>query len=540
MKIRLVLQQLGLVLLVMCLCMLMITAWATWQWYAAAQRDEYYAILGLGGTITIGAFVGLVLWFVSRRKLNGENESALAHWEDDTLGRREALLLVALTWLIGAALSGLPYFFWWHFNADHLLNPATTSGHEFASFASCYFEAMSGLTTTGSTVLSDITGIPRALLLWRAMTHWLGGLGIVVLFVAVLPNLGVGGKRLFFVEAPGPQQQGVRPRIRETARILWLIYLFFTIIQVLLYKYFGLTWFEAVCHTFATLATGGFSTHNASIGYYNAQRIGVFDSWMVDWITILFMILAGVNFGLYYHLARRRFKVVWKDPELRTYLAIIGVATVIVSGYLIGSTITVTDGSTVEGTVPESVRYGMFQVVSIQTTTGFGTADFNLWPFVPKMVLLLLMFVGASAGSTGGGIKVIRILIGFKIIIAEIERIFRPNVVRPIRIGGSTISAELKQAVLVYIIGIFVLFGAGSILLMIFEPEGSISYATAATASAATLNNIGPGLDQVGAIENYGFFSTPSKIVMSLLMALGRLEVYAILVLFTPSFWRSE
>ncbi|QDU34426.1 Trk system potassium uptake protein TrkG [Poriferisphaera corsica] len=538
MKLRIVFQQLGLVMLVMCFCMLLITAWAAWQLYAADKTEELYAIYGLLGTIGVGSFVGLIMWGWGRYAKKGGDGMLPAF--DETLGRREALLLVALTWIVGAALSGLPYFLWWHFNDEHLVDAATRSGHEFASFASCYFEAMSGLTTTGSTVLSDISGVPQGLLLWRAMTHWLGGLGIVVLFVAVLPNLGVGGKRLFFVEAPGPQQQGVRPRIRETARILWLIYLFFTIIQVVLYKAFGLTWFEAVCHTFATLATGGFSTHNASIGYYNAEHIGVLNTWMIDFITVIFMILAGVNFGLYYHLARRRFKLIWKDPELRTYLAIIVGATMVVSAYLVGSTIQVTDGSTVEGTAPEAVRFGLFQVVSIQTTTGFGTANFNVWPFVPKMVLLMLMFVGASAGSTGGGIKVIRVLIGFRIMFAEIERIFRPSVVRPIRIAGSTISTELKQAVLVYILGIIVLWWLGSIVLMVLEPAGSLSYVSAATASAATLNNIGPGLEQVGAIENYGFFSSSSKMVMALLMALGRLEVYAILVLFTPSFWRSE
>ena len=531
MKTRVVFQQLGLVLLVMCFCMLIITAWAAYQFWADDATEELFAIKGLIGSITIGGIIGVLLW--TWGQFTKSRIKVKTFLDEDVLGRREALFLVALTWLVGAAFSGLPYYLWFHLG-DHLPD------HQFASFTSCYFEAMSGLTTTGSTVLDDISVIPKALLLWRATTHWLGGLGIVVLFVAVLPSLGVGGKRLFFVEAPGPQQQGVRPRIRETARILWLIYLCFTIVQILLYKFFGLNWFEAVCHTFATLATGGFSTHNASIGYYNAEHIGVINTWMIDFITIVFMILAGVNFGLYYHFARRRFSLVWKDPELRLYIAIIAVATAIITLYLIGSTITITDGQTIEGTPAQAFRFGLFQVVSIQTTTGFGTADFNLWPFIPKMVLLLLMFVGASAGSTGGGIKVIRVLIGFKIIFAEIERIFRPNVVRPIRVGSSVISPEMRQSVLVYIISIFALFGLGSILLMVFEPTGSISYTTAATASAATLNNIGPGLDAVGAIENYGFFSSPSKIVMSLLMALGRLEVYAILVLFSPAFWRSE
>jgi trk system potassium uptake protein TrkH len=302
-----------------------------------------------------------------------------------------------------------------------------------------------------------------------------------------------------------------------------------------------MNWFDSVCHTFATLATGGFGTRNASIAAY--------DSVAIDVTIIFFMVLAGANFGLYYQAIRGRFTNVWKDPELRLYLSILAVASIFVVGSLFEERIVFSGGDElVEPSFGAAVRHGVFQVVSIQTTTGFVTADFDRWGFVPKAVLIGLMFIGGSAGSTGGGIKVIRVLIAFKVMLAEVERVFRPNVVRPIKIGHATVDAELRLATLVYIVGIFALFIVGALLLMVLEQgnprfaggDEAMTFATAATASAATLNNIGPGLELVGAVQNYGWFSTPSLIVMSLLMVLGRLEVYAVFVLFVPRFWRTE
>ena len=254
-----------------------------------------------------------------------------------------------------------------------------------------------GLTTTGASVLSEIERLPHGLLLWRAMTHWLGGLGIVVLFVAVLPTLGVGGKKLFQVEAPGPTSQGVRPRIVETARILWMIYVGMTVVEILALRLFGMGWFESVCHTFATLATGGFSTRNASVG--------AFDSLGIEVTIIVFMVLAGANFGVYYQIIRCRFQNVWRDPELRLYLGVMALASTVVAVSLMGQPVITTTGDVVTTSTADAVRYGVFQVVSIQTTTGYCTADFDQWGFVGKAVLIGLMFVGASAGSTGGGIK---------------------------------------------------------------------------------------------------------------------------------------
>lgn len=507
-------------MIVLSVSILMAAGWSAWQFTHGdvAERSSMEALLF---TVVIGLVLALICWVVSR---GGDN----------FLGRREALLLVALSWLCGAALSALPYWLWSNLRVTGVLSSSNWLdwSHPFSSFTSCYFEAMSGLTTTGATVLSDIERLPHGLLLWRAMTHWLGGLGIVVLFVAVLPTLGVGGKKLFQVEAPGPTSQGVRPRIVETARVLWMIYVGMTVVEILALHLLGLGWFESVCHTFATLGTGGFSTRDASVG--------AFDSVAIDVTIIVFMVLAGANFGIYYQMIRRRFQSVWQDPELRLYLGIMLVASVIVSASLIGRQITTTTGRVEPASTAQAIRHGVFQVVSIQTTTGYCTADFDQWSFVGKSVLLGLMFIGASAGSTGGGIKVIRCLIAVKVMLAEIQRVFRPNVVRTIRVGRMAIDPEMRLGTLVYLLGIVVLFLIGAILLMVLEPAGSISFATAATASAATLNNIGPGLELVGARENYGWFSAPSKMVMSILMVLGRLEVYAILVLFAPRFWRSE
>ena len=444
----------------------------------------------------------------------------------DLIGQREALLLVALSWLLGAALGAVPFRAWAAMRPD-----VAVTAHSFDSYINCYFEAMSGLTTTGATVLPVIATVPRSLLLWRALTHWLGGLGIVVLFVAVLPMLGVGGRRVYRIEAPGPTPEGVRPRIQDTARVLWYIYVGLTLLETLALKLCGMDWFNAVCHTFATLATGGFSTMDSSIGGFSSTALHV--------VIIIFMILAGVNFGLYHQLLRRQWRAVLKDPELRAYLTIIVVATAIVTFSLWRSRVAAAAASE-ELASATLLRDGLFQVVSMQTTTGFCTADFDAWGFVAKATLLILMFVGASAGSTGGGIKVMRVLIAVKVLIAEFEQFYRPKVVRTVKIGKATIDSALKLNTLVYVISIAVLFGIGTTALMLFESHQDIDITTAATASAATLNNIGPGLARVGATQNYAWFSAPSKVIMSILMVLGRLEVFTIVVLFSPRYWRTE
>jgi trk system potassium uptake protein TrkH len=289
-----------------------------------------------------------------------------------------------------------------------------------------------------------------------------------------------------------------------------------------------MSWFDAVCHTFATLATGGFSTLDASIAGFDSRAIHL--------VIILFMILAGVNFGLYHQLIHRQWRDVLRDPELRVYLSIMLLATVIVTICLLRNPPPAGDSAQV-GTTAERA---LFQVVSIQTTTGFCSDDFDLWSFVPKGVLLALMFIGASAGSTGGGIKVVRIMIAAKVMLAELEHMYRPSVVRSVKVGRSTVEPDLKINTLVYLCGILLLFMIGTVLLKMLEASNGIDMTTAATASAATLNNIGPGLARVGATQDYAWFTAPSKVVMSILMLVGRLEMFTIVILFSPRFWRVE
>jgi trk system potassium uptake protein TrkH len=476
-----------------------------------------------GLALLLAAAVGVLFGFPLLLSSRGKTQQ---------LGRREALLLVALAWTIGAALSALPFRFW---AAMHDFDPGQ---EQFTHYVDCYFEAMSGLTTTGASILTDIESIPRSLLFWRAFTHWIGGLGIVVLFVAVLPILGVGGKRLFRFEAPGPKKEGVRPRIRAAAQVLWMIYLGITLAEVIALRLAGLSLFDAVTHAFATLATGGFSTKNASIA--------AFGSWKVELIIIFFMFMAGVNFALYDMLLARRWREVFRNPEWRAYVWVMLVATLIIVVIVLGHPIFLTSGNHASPGFWPTLRHCLFTVVSIQTTTGFCTADFDQWGFPAQALLILLMFIGGCAGSTGGGIKVIRFVILVKILRAELETVFRPQVVRTVRVGRSSIDPQMRSATLVYflLIGIVVLCSTG--LVIYFETPhkldsgGGDAATTAFSAVVANLNNIGPGLDRVGATCNYAWLTQPTKVLLCLLMALGRLELYAFLVLILPVFWRQD
>lgn len=509
MNLQLVRRQLGLLLLVLSALILLIAAFSALD-YRFDHLREGAACRALLVAGLIGSLIGVLCWRLGAK-------------DRRELGRREAMLLVAGSWFLGAAVAAAPYRLW----ASFAVATVGDGPHEFCSYINCYFEALSGLTTTGATTLTQIDTVPRSLLLWRALTHWLGGLGIVVLFVAVLPMLGVGGRRLFRVESPGPTPEGVRPRIQDAARVLWLIYSGLTIAEVIALRLCGMAWFDSVCHTFATLATGGFSTHDSSIAAYAS-------SW-IHCVIIAFMVLAGVNFGLYHQITQGKWRSAWRDAELCVYLGLMLIAAIVICASCLINRPAPMQGQSA-GLV---IRDAVFQTVSIQTTTGFCTADFDTWSFVAKAALITLMFVGGSAGSTGGGIKVIRIMIAVKVMAAELEHVFRPKVVRAVKIGGATVEPELKLATLVYILGIFACFAVGACGLMILESGKDIDITTAATASIATLNNIGPGLARVGTTQNYAWFGGASKLLMCVLMAVGRLELFTIAVLFSPRFWRS-
>jgi len=385
------------------------------------------------------------------------------------------------------------------------------------SFTDAFFETMSGFTTTGASILTDIESMPKAFLFWRSLTHWLGGMGIVVLTVAIFPLLGIGGLQLIKAEAPGPSVDKITPKIAGTAKILWIIYIFLTIMQTGLLMAGGLNLFDALTHTFGTLATGGFSPKNTSVGYYNSPY--------VDWITTIFMLMAGMNFILYFKLVTGQFHSILKNSEFKAYIGIFAVSTGIAAFSLYGKTYE---------TISESIRYSGFQVASILTTTGFATADFEKWPMLAQIILFIVMFVGGCSGSTGGGIKVIRIITLFKQGINEMKLLIKPRGIFSIRIDGKVVSKKL-----VYAISGFVLLYVFLLLLTTaVVSSGEYDIVTSLSASLVTLGNIGPGFGLIGPADNYSFFQDYIKWFLSFAMMAGRLEIYTVLVLFLPAFWR--
>jgi len=421
------------------------------------------------------------------------------------LYQKEALAVVGLGWLLCGVLGSLPFLL---------------SG-TISDVPGALFESISGFTTTGASMMAHPSRVVPPILFWRSFTHWLGGMGIIVLFVALLGNLGAGAKHLFHREAPGPRGAALMPRIRHAALVLWLIYVGLTVAETGLLYLQGLSLFESLCHTFGTLATGGFSTRDASIGE--------FQSLPIELIIIAFMILAGTNFTLFYAGLKGRWRDWLRNTEWRTYLTLLVVATAVVWGCLVWQGPVKAVGT--------ALRQAAFQVVAIMTTTGYGTADFDQWPALVQWLLLGLMFVGGSAGSTGGGVKVIRFILFAKVLWLELERAFRPAVVRPVRVGGMVVPSEQRRDVLVYFSLILTITVMATVALSALEP--SLDLRTSASAVVATLNNIGPGLGQVGATQNYGLMHAPAKLLLSILMVLGRLELFAVLVLLYPKFWRS-
>ena len=427
----------------------------------------------------------------------------LASWRVPVqLGRREALFVVSTIWIAMGLFGSIPFVL----------------GAEM-SWADAIFEAFSGLTTTGGTILPDIEGrLSAPIHVWRMATHWLGGLGIVVLFVALLPGLGAGGKRLFQSEAAGPQTGGISPRIRDTAKTLLVIYATITLLEVVVLRILGMPWFDAVVHAMSTLGTGGFSTKNGSIGEYNSVAI--------ECAILIFMMLAGTNFGLFHRAKSEGMGVFWNSVEFRLYLIVFAGATLIImADTVLESTYSLGD----------ALRYSSFQVGAIMTTTGFGTADFETWPTVSRAVLLMLFFCGGMAGSTAGGMKLIRIMIILKVVVHEIRLGFRPNLVAPIRLGSAPVPEGVVRGTLAYALIFMGTVVMGAILVAALDP---VDLTTALMASLACVANVGPGLGAVGPTDNYGFFSDASKGVLSFCMLLGRLEFFSLLSLFVPSFWK--
>ena len=464
---------------------------------------ETRGFLALLGSLAICFLVaGILVWF--GRNVKGQ------------LYRKEAMAIVGMSWVLATVLGALPFYL---------------SGT--LSLIDSLFESQSGFSTTGATVitnLEDFAAVPHCILFWRSSTHFLGGLGIIVLFVVILGQ-GSAGKALMRAEMPGPTKEGATSRMQHTAWLFAAIYCFLNAVLTVILKLLGLSLFDAFCHAFGTMATGGFSTYNGSLHH--------FDSAIIDSVVILFMILAGTNFTLLYLLLMGQPGKLLADVEWRTYLSLIGGVTVLVVGFGLYHQ----DFSS----LGKAVQYGLFQVISVVTTTGYGTSDFDTWNSFGRGVLFLLMFVGGCAGSTGGGMKVIRHILFLKIIVLEIEQAFHPTVVRPLRLGGRTVEdQDLRKNILVYFGLILVIFIFSWMFLVTTEPSttwgNTIEHKLidSASAIAATLNNIGPGLGTVGPTKNYAHFSAHAKLLFIWLMMLGRLELFSILVLVIPGFWRSR
>ncbi len=419
------------------------------------------------------------------------------------LGHRDGFAVVTFGWLALALFGALPY----------------QLSHDIC-FLDCFFESMSGFTTTGSTIIDKVEVLAPSLLFWRSMTQWMGGMGIIVLSIAILPMLGVGGMQLFKAEVPGPTKDRLTPRIANTAKILWEIYALLTVAEMLLLIFGGMTFFDAICHSLTTMATGGFSTRTASIAYY--------DSVWVDGVITLFMFLAGVNFALHFHGLHGRVREYLKSEEFRVYLYIISFVTVLIMII-----------NRVGGIYPglfENFRYSIFQVIALQTTTGFCTADFDSWPQIARLTLVIIMFFGGCAGSTGGGMKVARILLLWKYLKLQMTQLVHPRAVQILKLQGQKVPAEVMQSILGFFFLYILIFIVASLAI---AAEG-LDLVTATSAVIATLNNIGPGLAKVGATCNFAHLSNLSKMILIFCMLVGRLELYTVVILLTPAYWKES
>ncbi|MFO7851469.1 MAG: TrkH family potassium uptake protein [Bacteroidota bacterium] len=421
---------------------------------------------------------------------------------DSTIGKREGYLIVTGTWIVFSLFGTLPF----------------TIGGAIPSYTDAFFETMSGFTTTGATILTDVESMSHALLYWRSMSQWLGGMGIIVLSLAVLPVLKIGSVQLFAAEVPGPTPDKLHPKIRETARRLWLIYLGFTLTETLLLKLGGMSAFDALCHSFTTMATGGYSTKTAGIA--------AFENPFIHYVIIAFMVIAGTNFSLAYMGLHGRFRKIFTNDEFRFYITLLLVFIIVVGAVLHFS----------HGHAPEeSFRDAAFQVVSIVTTTGYATADYYSWgPFL-ILLIFVLMFTGGSAGSTGGGIKMVRLLLLIKNSRQELRRLIHPNAVIPVRLNHKAVPRNVIYNVLAFIVFYFFITGISAMIISAMGYDLSTSF----SAVAASLGNIGPGLAKVGPTMNYAHLPVFGKWFLSFLMMLGRLELFTVLVLFTRWFYKN-
>ncbi len=557
MNYQVVSKNLGRICMLIGITMIFSMPWAL-PAVSGTPKFETAGFLGLLGSIVCSFVTGGLLLYFGRAT-------------ESPLYRKEAMAIVGLSWVLATLLGALPFIF------SHTHRGVGVP----MTVIDCLFESQSGFSTTGATVITRLESpelVPRSILFWRSSTHFLGGLGIIVLFVAILGQ-GSAGKAMMRAEMPGPSKEGSQQRMQHTA--LWFagIYCVLTAVLTVILWFENMSWFDALCHAFGTLATGGFSTYDKSLGYFATQP-DLYNGALIEMTVLVFMIIAGTNFTLLYFLVLRQPKRMFGDTEFRTYAAILAGLTVLIMGFglLHGdfyydppdspSTEKADDirEATADAIAPrddirkdprpwseriaQAFRYSAFQVASVLTTTGFGTHDFDRWSSFSRGSLFLIMFVGGCAGSTGGGLKVIRHVLFLKILKLEIEHAYHPKVVRTLRLGGEALEdQDLRKNVLVYFSLVLVTFVVSWMFLVALEPEthwendvsdSSHKLIDCASGVAATLNNIGPGLGTLGPTSNYAHFSGQGKLLFTLLMMMGRLEMFPIIVLLVPNFWRSH
>lgn len=456
------------------------------SWYYGSQDIKPMMLSSLV-TLIAG---GLSLWF---RFKNTER-----------ITKRDGYLIVGLAWISMSIFGLLP--FWWSGVLPH--------------FGDALFESISGFTTTGASVLTDIESVPKGILFWRSMTQWIGGMGIVVLTVALLPLLGIGGIELFVAEAPGPTTDKIHPRIKETAKRLWLIYLGLTTLVTILYFFNGMNFYDAINHGLTTMATGGFSTKNASMAHFSPT---------IQYISIVFMFLAGTNFTIIYFGLKGKLRKVWSSDEFRTYIYIL----IVLIGVVTFSVYQLTDLS-----LERAFRDVAFQIISLITTTGFVSADYTTWSPALTMLCFILLFLGACAGSTSGGIKIIRHLVLFKNSFLEFKRLIHPKALIRVKIDKQVVKGRVVTHILIFVQVFIILFIIGSILMTIILHDFDQPFLTAIGSVATSLGNVGPGIGEVGPVDNFAAIPMTGKYVLSFLMLLGRLELFTLLIILMPHFWK--
>ena len=439
--------------------------------------------------MAITCFLGIILFVFTKN----QKEKQLSH--------RDGIAIVTLGWMMAGLVGALPYLF----------------AGVIPDFTNAYFESISGFTTTGASIITDIESLPEGILLWRSLTQWLGGMGIIVLSIAILPFLGIGGMQLYKAEIPSPVVDKLKPRISETARILWKIYLLITLLQVALLLGGGMSLFDSFCHAFCTMPTGGFSTKNASIAQFSSAYF--------DFVIVIFMLLAGINFSLHYRLLKGDLKIFGKDSECRVFLIMVGAFILLVTLDIYGD---------VYKSLFQAFRFAAFQVSSIITTTGFVSADYEKWPHFSQLILLVCMFLGAMAGSTGGGIKIVRIILMVKHGYQQIFRIIHPHAVTTVKLDGQAVSTDVLGSIW----GFFFLYMGLFVVASMVMASLGLDYMTSISSVAASIGNIGPGFGLVGPIRNYLEIPEAGKWVLISCMLLGRLEIYTVIVLLVPEFWR--